>query len=482
MSNRLGRFCLAVGFFPYACAHAADGDLDAAFGSSGKVQLGPITGGNSPVANDVAVRSDGKVVLVGYETFTSGGSPFEVWRLTRLNADGSPDATFAGSGTTYINGNATPTRAQAVALRADGRIVVGGSITSGGRTLAVVYQLLAAGTDDPSFNGGNAVVIAGTGPSDSIYISRLVIDSDGSIDIAGTYYANASGFNSNEFYFARISADGNTVEPFQYQFGTGANQDDHATDLSIDSQGRYVLAGYHRGASGNYDFAAIRIRHDLYDVDNTFGNAGQTTIDFGDSGDFCNAIAIFPSSGDIILGGHATANASSGTYQAAALAELDSNGNLNQYFSGGLLYPAKFVFSYSLNPVAGQVNDITKLMVDSYDTKYPQLLAVGTGNQYAQPPGEYFGIARLDPPHSYTNFDLDTSLNGKGVMGVYFTQRPTGLGNYITTNYGLSGAFANRKLVAAGYTEPSNATTEIAVTRLAAFDGIFKNGFETPSY
>jgi hypothetical protein len=51
-----------------------------------------------------------------------------------------------------------------------------------------------------------------------------------------------------------------------------------------------------------------------------------------------------------------------------------------------------------------------------------------------------------------------------------------------TTNYGLSAAFAQGKLVVAGYTDTGSGGTDIAVTRLAAFDCIFKNGFDVPSY
>lgn len=193
-------------------------------------------------------------------------------------------------------------------------------------------------------------------------------------------------------------------------------------------------------------------------------------------------MAIFPG-GYITIGGHATAIAGNGKYQAAALAKLDPDGNLFQYTSGGLTYSAKFTFSYSLNPTSGQTNDIAKLIVDGYDTEYAQLLAIGTGNQYAVPPGTYFGIARLNPAGSrcYCNFAFDTSLNGKGVMGVYFAQRPTGLGNFITTNTGLSRIFADGKLTAVGSTQAPSGRT-LAATRLASFDGIFKNGFETPSY
>ncbi|MGA9333041.1 MAG: delta-60 repeat domain-containing protein [Rudaea sp.] len=473
---------LAASFLVVAVAgYAADGDLDAAFGTAGKVQLGPNTGFSGPVANDVAIQPDGKIVVVGYETGTSGG--FESWRIARLNADGSVDTSFGSNGMLDWNGGSAGTRAHAVAVRPDGRIVVGGNF----QNEIEVSQFTPNGSPDPNFAGGQGYILLTPPAGDSNYLSRLVIDTDGSIDVAGTYYANQNSFNSNEFFFDRIAADGSSHQPFQFQFGGGPNQDAHATDLAIDSQGRYVVVGYAQGTHG-YDCAVIRITRDLYDVDRAFhyqdpDNYGYTIMPFdfgGDDNDVCNAVAIFPG-GYIAIGGHATANASNGAYQAAALAELDDNGNPYRYYSDQIGYPAKFAFSYSLNPTSGQTNDIVKLIVDRYDSKYAQLLAVGTGNQYAQPPGTYFGIARVTPAQSYVNFSLDTTLNGKGVMGVYFAQRPTGLGNFVTTNTGLSGVYTGGKLTAAGYTEAANGQT-LAVTRLAPFDGLFRNGFETPSY
>ncbi|HMM56283.1 MAG: hypothetical protein DYH18_02055 [Xanthomonadales bacterium PRO7] len=481
MSPRFSCACLAATLAFCAAARAADGDLDATFGSAGKVQLGPNTGFSGPVANDVAVQPDGKIVVVGYETNATDG--LESWRIARLNANGTVDTSFASNGMLDWNAGTTGTRAHAVAVRPDGRIVVGGNFQSE----IEVAQFTPNGSPDPTFAGGEGYILLTPPAGDSNYLSRLVLDTDGSIDIAGTYYANQSGFNSNEFFFDRIAANGSSDEPFRYSFGSGPNQDAHATDLAIDSQGRYVVVGYAPGANG-YDCAVIRITRDLYDVDRTFhyqdpDNYGFTIMPFdlgGDDNDVCNAVAIFPG-GYIAIGGHATANASNGSYQAAVLAELDNNGIPDQYYQDQIGYPAKFSFSYSLNPTSGQTNDITKLIVDGYDSKYAQLVAIGTGNQYAPPPGTYFGVARLNPAQSYSNFSLDTALNGKGVMGVYFAQRPTGLGNFITTNTGQSGTFVGGKLIAVGSTQATDGHT-LAATRLATFDGIFKNGFETPSY
>lgn len=444
-------------------AFASDGALDATFGTGGKVTLAPSTVNPSLAslaATDTAIQSDNEIVIAGND---NANDCF----LARFNRDGSLDTGFYGGN--GFPGGLTGYGActyDGIAIRPDGRLVAVGNFE--GATFGIVNQFSTGGAPDSGFgtySGGTNIVP--DSPNDRIYLSRAVIEADGSIDVAGTYYQQ--NFNGNQFFFARISADGKTVEPFRYQFGTGANQDDHANDLAIDSQGRYVVVGYHRGASGNYDFAAIRIRNDLYDVDNTFGNGGQTTVDFGDDGDYCNTLVI-TRAGYIALGGQASGQ--------AALALLDPSGKLDQYFSGGLLYPTKFSFVYGSG--AGGNDTITKLVWDDYDTKNPQLLAIGSGFQPSAsgaPYGIMFGIARVDLPMIYSNFTLDTAFSGNGAEGVYFVERPDGLGLLTTTNHGLSAAFARGKLVAVGYT-----FNQIAVARLAPFDGIFKNGFDMPSY
>jgi uncharacterized delta-60 repeat protein len=455
-------------------AVATDGALDPAFGSGGKVQIAAAAtgaGGSNLVATDVAVQSSGKTIVAGYNDNTD-------CVLARLNVDGSLDTSFGGTNSFSPGfdgyGGCSFT---GVAVRPDDRIVTVANQPGG---VAVVSQFTASGLPDGTF-GTNGAAFIFPASGDSTYVSRVVIESDGYIDVAGFYHQQST--NNNEFLFDRVLADGSGNDLFQYEFGSGNNQDDHALGVAIDPQGRYVVCGYHRGANGNYDFAAIRIQHNLYDVDPTFGSGGQTTVAFdlgGDNGDYCNAVAIFPSSGYMVLGGHSTVTVGNGTYQAASLAELDNNGNLYQHRCGDFFCPSQFTFAYNLNPSAGLTNDITRLIIDSYDTKYPQLLAIGSGFQSGPPYGQMFGIARFNFP-GFGEFPFDSNFNGKGVEGVYFAERPTGIGLLTTTNYGLSGTFANGKLVVAGYTQASGGNA-IAVTRLAPFDGIFKNGFDTPSY
>src|SRR5262249_51861996 len=159
-----------------------------------------------------------------YESFNStcaGNTPCvgEEWFVMRLNPAGGLDTSFDQTGIRHYGASLQPTRAQGVAVRSDGRIVVAGNY---GGTSIVVFQLLPDGTPDNSFGDG-ALFAVSPPAGDTAEVSRLQIEADGSIDVAGTYYANQAGFNSNEFFFDRIAADGKSDQPFQYEFGSGPN-------------------------------------------------------------------------------------------------------------------------------------------------------------------------------------------------------------------------------------------------------------------
>ncbi|HEX4481516.1 MAG TPA: hypothetical protein VH082_11935 [Rudaea sp.] len=479
---------LLAGATAHAGAPQDSGALDATFGTAGKMRLANPPGNDSFVATDAAIQPDGKTVIAGYTDYQ--GTP-DGWVVTRLNADGSLDTNFGG----HTNGNpvagfefpyagSSVNQAFSVALRPDGHIVVGGTIIdeNNGRITAVVLQLNADGSADGSFgNNGPGATYLTPASGDSSYLARLIIDSDGTTDVAGTYYNNQGGFNGNQFYFARVSTDGKTIEPFQYEFGSGPNQDDHALNLAIDNQGRYVLVGYHRGSGGNYDCAAIRILNNLFDVDNTFGTAGQTTVAFdlgGDDGDSCDAIAIFHGSQYMAIGGHASVDASGN--QKAIIAMLDNNGDLDQYYSDQIGYPARLAFTYG--GAADAATTVSKLIIDNNDTKTPTLMAIGTGFQSSVPYGDAFGVARFTLP-AYVNFAPDTTFNGSGTQSVFFDECPDGIGLLRTYNAAGSATYANGKLTVVGETAcTSGGTSNISAARFAPFDVIFNNGLDFPSY
>ena len=115
-----------VSLAPCDVAGADAGDLDVSFSGDGKQTT---DFGGSDAAAAVAVQADGKIVVAG----SSGGD----FALARYGADGALDPSFSGDGlvTTDLGGTDA---GQAVAIQADGRIVVAGS--SGGELRARSLQ------------------------------------------------------------------------------------------------------------------------------------------------------------------------------------------------------------------------------------------------------------------------------------------------------------------------------------------------------
>ncbi len=99
--------------FPTAAFSAPT--LDNSFGSNGIVKTD--FGTDSDVANAVAVQADGKIVVAG-ETNNA-------FAVARYNSDGSPDLSFNG-GKISTQLSSSGTKANALAIQGDGKIVVTG--------------------------------------------------------------------------------------------------------------------------------------------------------------------------------------------------------------------------------------------------------------------------------------------------------------------------------------------------------------------
>jgi len=159
----------------------------------------PGTGANGAI-NAVAVQADGKVLIGGDFTTVNGVSKPHI---ARLNANGSVDGTFTvGTG---ANGSVN-----AIVVQADGSIVIGGLFTGvNGSSLSRIARLTSSGAVDPSFNPG-------TGAND--YVSSLRLQPDGSLLVGG----NFTSFNGQvRNHIARLNSDG-SLDP-TINFGAGAN-------------------------------------------------------------------------------------------------------------------------------------------------------------------------------------------------------------------------------------------------------------------
>jgi uncharacterized delta-60 repeat protein len=176
-----------------------DGTRDTAFTTN--------TGtGASGTINSMAIQPDGKIILGGFFATFNGAT---VNNIVRLNSDGTRDTAFTtntGTGTPF--GNVV----SAIALRSDGRIVLGGSFnTFNGSTVGRVVRLNADGTRDTSF-------ITNTGTGANSNVNAILIDPGGSIFLGGTF-STFNGIPSSGM--VRLNNNGTMNSDFTSNIGTG---------------------------------------------------------------------------------------------------------------------------------------------------------------------------------------------------------------------------------------------------------------------
>lgn len=262
-------------------APASPGDLDATFGDAGRVFTS--FGYGADTGRAVAVQADGKLVVAGFgETSESSGD----WSilLVRYNTDDTLDATFGidGKVITDVPGYTGET-ANAVKIQADGRIVVGGFGNSGANRHFLVLRYNADGTPDNSFSGdGLATVDFGQQYNECW---GLAIQTNGAILAGGVTFAS-----NYSFALARLTTSGSLDSSFD---GDGkvtlSSTYGMRATVTLQSDGKVLMAG-----SVNSRFCLARYNTNGA-LDTTFDGDGiLTTTIAGSTGSGALAVAVQP--------------------------------------------------------------------------------------------------------------------------------------------------------------------------------------------
>jgi uncharacterized delta-60 repeat protein/uncharacterized repeat protein (TIGR01451 family) len=163
----------------------------------------------------------GKVLIGGAFTHYNGVA---LNHLARLNADGSVDVTFnAGTGVNDI--------VRAIALQADGRVLIGGNFNAvNGTTINHVARLNTDGSLDTAF-------VNNIGPGANNIVTEITVQPDNRILLAGLF-SQVGG--SSRGYLARLLPSG--ALDASITFGTGAN---NAIDAMVlqPTDGMIVIGG-----------------------------------------------------------------------------------------------------------------------------------------------------------------------------------------------------------------------------------------------
>ncbi|WP_422929700.1 hypothetical protein [Singulisphaera sp. PoT] len=308
----------------------SDGTLDPGFGQGGIATVPVAYGGQSQSAADaesVLVQADGRIVVAGSAAGDFGQSAFAA---VRLLANGQLDASFGNGGrqTIAFPGNA---RAYAAALQPDGKIVLAGEAQTGsgsGGTLFAVARLTSAGVPDPGFGqDGEQTVGLASGPAQDV-AHAVAIQADGAIVLAG---AHATGLGSSVFALARINAQGMLDASFgnagvqTVALSAGSQPADAANAMTLQPNGAIVVAG---SAGNGYGVARLTPSGDL---DMSFNQTGKYVLQFPASLGFLRAGAngvVIASDGKILVAGQVGA-----PHADFGVIRLDADGSLDAGFA-----------------------------------------------------------------------------------------------------------------------------------------------------
>jgi uncharacterized delta-60 repeat protein len=283
-----------------------DGAPDLTFGTNGKASVGFGTGTDR--AWSALIQSDGAIVVAGHASISSPLGPDNDFAVARFTPEGQLDGSFGDGGKVTTNVAGRTDLAVAAALQPDGKIVLAGRVSpsSGGEDIALA-RYRTDGQLDPDFGDGGIVRLHMSVGSFGDQISQVVIQQDDKILIAGSATApsGATFGASVAFALARFTSDGQPDEDFgdsgvvKTLFST---LDDVGRGLALDTNGRIVVVGQSSNQL-NSNFAVARYEADGR-LDSSFGDGGKLTMDFFGSFDNADCVAIQPD-GNILVAGSA---------------------------------------------------------------------------------------------------------------------------------------------------------------------------------
>ena len=398
-------------------ALAAAGSLDPTFSGDGRqtTVFGP---GNSR-AEAVAIQPNDKIVAVG----TAAGARFAV---ARYSLNGSLDPTFSGDGRHTTDFAGDRAGAYAVAIQADGRIVVVGTAGASGPLPGnfALARYNPNGSLDKSFSGDGKQTTDFGGYDGA---TGVALQANGKIV--------AAGGGAGSFAIARYHPNGSLDTSFSNDGKrlTNFKGVDQAHGVALQGDGKVVAAGYTadrpRAAA---DFALARYNRNG-SLDPTFSGDGKQTTRFADGDDQAYGVAI-QADGKIVAAGGGSLYSYPSNF---ALARYRSNGSLDPTFSGDGRRTTDF----------GGFVDVANGVAIQDDGKI--VLAGEDGSSFG------FGLARYRP-----NGSLDPSFSGDGKKTTTFASSEAAVANGVALQ-------RDGKIVAAGWAS-SNSSESFALARYLA--------------
>ena len=328
MKNKISTtkvFLLALCFaYPFV-TFSQDGSLDNTFGNTGVVTTSIGNVGSENQLKGIAIQDDGKIVAAGY-SFNYFSTPQKVFALTRYNINGSLDNTFHSDGIVTTSIGTSSSQANGIAIQTDGKIVAAGG---NGPSFALTRYNTNGSLDNTFHSDGIVTTSIGTSGSRA---NGIAIQADGKIVAAGTGSIN-NIVSLSDFTLTRYNTNGSS----DATFGTAGIVTTSITDdgyssanaVAIQADGKIVVAGsstIYEGYNNYVDYTSLIRYNTNGSLDSSFDTDGIVTPSIGINS-AANSIVI-QADGKILVAGSSD-SLGSNTF---TLSRYNTNGSLDTTF------------------------------------------------------------------------------------------------------------------------------------------------------
>lgn len=221
-----------------------NGTLDTTFSSDGMLTYDAAWG--YAEAWDVAIQSDGKILVAGWQQVDT----IREFLVLRYNSNGSKDTSFNSFGYTGTHFGSN-SYGRALVVQGDGKIVVAGTVEQSTDKDIAVARFNSNGSIDTSFSTDGRLTYDGIWGWDQGW--DVALQADGKIIVAGSVTVDTI----EEFWLLRYTAAGVLDTSFGgYGYaGMHFGNDSYGQAVAVQSDGKIVIAGYDK--AGTYDAFAV---------------------------------------------------------------------------------------------------------------------------------------------------------------------------------------------------------------------------------
>ncbi len=277
----------------FLARYNADGSVDMGFGSSG---VATPSGGSFEEATDIAVQSDGSIIVVGEHGDDSV--------ITRFTSTGTHDTTFGTSGTVLVNLGSTFERLESVTVLSDDSIIAVGETS--------VVKMDSDGNLDNTFDSDGILNLGN-------FSEGVAVQADGKFVVTGGTGA--------ALFVTRFNANGSIDSDFGTSGTTTWLTAATGHDVAVQADGKLVVAGF----TDSYPSQWVVVRFNTDgSLDTSFGTGGAwvqtTSVDYSEA--YSVGLYNDGTSEKIVIGGY-TYRDGFGTAALSTMVRLNHDGTLD---------------------------------------------------------------------------------------------------------------------------------------------------------